>query len=196
MFIWGNFLRQMSKIELSLLPSHPDRLGGLGFLTNTFRVLTFFAAAHGALLAGYLGSRVITLGLPLTQFKAEIGIMVLFVLCVTLGPLFVFIRQLAGAKRLGIREYGHLSMQYSREFDAKWIWSNNREVVSLLGSADIQSLADMGNSYDMVTRMRTLPVTREAVVSLTVATLLPISPFVFTVVPADEFVKKLLSMLV
>jgi hypothetical protein len=29
------FLRQVSSIELSLVPTHPDRVGGLGFLSNT-----------------------------------------------------------------------------------------------------------------------------------------------------------------
>jgi hypothetical protein len=35
LFIWARFLWQVSRIELSIIPTHPDRLGGLGFLSNT-----------------------------------------------------------------------------------------------------------------------------------------------------------------
>jgi hypothetical protein len=31
-FIWYRFLWQVSKIPLNLIPTHPDRAGGLGFL--------------------------------------------------------------------------------------------------------------------------------------------------------------------
>ena len=34
-FIWSRFLWQVSRIELSIVPTHPDRVGGLGFLANT-----------------------------------------------------------------------------------------------------------------------------------------------------------------
>lgn len=31
-FIWARFLWRVSRIDLALLPTHPDRNGGLGFL--------------------------------------------------------------------------------------------------------------------------------------------------------------------
>ena len=34
-FIWTRFLWQVSRLDLSLVPTHPDRVGGLGFLSNT-----------------------------------------------------------------------------------------------------------------------------------------------------------------
>jgi hypothetical protein len=51
-FIWMRFLWQVSRIELSLVPTHPDRVGGLGFLGNTVYAFTPLAVAHGAQLAG------------------------------------------------------------------------------------------------------------------------------------------------
>jgi hypothetical protein len=57
-FIWMRFLWHVSRIELSLVPTHPDRIGGLGFLTNTVYAFTLLALAHGALLAGLLANMV------------------------------------------------------------------------------------------------------------------------------------------
>jgi hypothetical protein len=34
LFIWARFLWHVSRIELDLVPAHPDRLGGLGFLSS------------------------------------------------------------------------------------------------------------------------------------------------------------------
>ena len=121
LFIWTRFLWQVSRIELSLVPTHPDRVGGLNFLSNTVYAFTVLAVAHGALLAGQLANRIFFLGAELTQFKAEIAIVVVFLLCVILGPLLVFAPQLAAAKRRGLREYGTLAERYVREFDAKWL---------------------------------------------------------------------------
>ena len=53
LFIWTRFLWQVSRIELSLVPTHPDRVGGLGFLSNTVYAFALLAVAHGALLAGH-----------------------------------------------------------------------------------------------------------------------------------------------
>jgi len=48
LFIWARFLWQVSRIDLSLVPTHPDRVGGLGFLANTAYAFTVLAVAHGA----------------------------------------------------------------------------------------------------------------------------------------------------
>jgi hypothetical protein len=107
LFIWSRFLWQVSRIELSLIPTHPDRLGGLGFLSNTVYAFALLAVAHGALLAGQFANRIFYLGAGLLEFKVEIVVVVVFVLGVVLGPLLVFTPQLAQAKRTGLREYGH-----------------------------------------------------------------------------------------
>ena len=69
LFIWARFLWQVSRIELSLIPTHPDRVGGLGFLSNTVYAFAVLAVAHGALLAGTLSNRIFLLGATLPQFK-------------------------------------------------------------------------------------------------------------------------------
>ena len=119
LFIWMRFLRQVSRIDLSLVPTHPDRVGGLGFLANTVYAFTPLAVAHGAMLAGMIANRIFYLGAALPDFKIEIAVIVLFLLCMMLGRLLVLAPRLAQAKRTGNREYGTLAERYVREFDAK-----------------------------------------------------------------------------
>ena len=195
LFIWSRFLWQISRIELSVVPTHPDRVGGLGFLSNTVYAFAPLALAHGALLAGTLANRIFFLGATLPEYKAEIAVMVIVLLCVVLGPLLVFAPQLAQAKRTGLREYGTLAERYVREFDAKWLRGGAPADEPFVGSGDIQSLADLGNSFEVVRTMRISPVTKETILQLVAATLAPIVPLALTMMPLEELLKTLLGVL-
>jgi hypothetical protein len=195
LFIWARFLWQVSRIDMSLVPTHPDRVGGLGFLSGTAYAFIPLAVAHGAVLSGMIANRILHLGTPLTAFKVEIGVVVAFVLCLVFGPLLLFAPQLARAKRDGNREYGTLAERYVREFDAKWLRGGAPPAEGLVGSADIQSLADLSNSFEVVRSMRIALVTRDAVIQLAVATLLPLAPLLLTLMPLEELLKKLFGIL-
>jgi hypothetical protein len=195
LFIWGRFLWRLSRIDLRLLPTHPDRVGGLGFLSVTAFAFMPLAVAHGAVLSGMLANRILLLGTPLTAFKVEVGLVVAFVLCLVFVPLLLFAPQLARAKREGVREYGTLAVRYVREFDAKWLRGGAPPAEALVGSADLQSLADLDNSFEVVRTMRSALVTRDAVVQLAGATLLPLAPLLLTMMPLDELLKKLFGIL-
>jgi hypothetical protein len=193
-FIWMRFLWQVSRLDLSLVPTHPDRVGGLGFLSNTVFAFTPLAIAHGGLLAGFIANRIFYLGATLPQFKVEIAVLVLFLLCLVLGPLLFFAPQLAETKRTGNREYGTLAERYVREFDAKWLRGGAPADETLVGSGDIQSLADLSNSFEVVQSMGIAPITKQALVQLVAATVAPIMPLALTMMPLEELLKKLIGI--
>jgi hypothetical protein len=195
-FIWIRLLWQVSRCELSLVPTHPDRVGGLGFLAVTPMAFAPLLAAHGVVLAGLIANRIFFHGAKLTDYKDEIGVMAVFALLLVLGPLLFFMAKLAAAKRMGLREYGNLAQRYVREFDAKWLRGGAGGGEALVGSADIQSLADLGNSFELVRSMRFAPITRSAVLQLLVITLLPVAPLVLTMLPLREIVHTLVKVLV
>ena len=195
MFIWIRFLWQVSRIQLSLIPTHPDRVGGLGFLPNAVFAFMPLAVAHGALLAGLIANRIFYVGAALPDFKVEIAVLAVFLLCLVLGPLLVFSPQLAQAKRIGNREYGALAERYVREFDAKWLRGGAPADAPLIGSGDIQSLADLANSFEVVRTMRIAPITRDALIRLVIATLAPVVPLALTMMPLEELLRKLLGIL-
>jgi hypothetical protein len=194
-FIWARFLWQVSRIDLSLVPTHPDRVGGLGFLSETVYAFVPLLLAHGSLLAGLLGDRIFHLGATLPSFMIEVLVLVIFLMCVVLGPLLVFTPQLAHAKRMGLREYGTLAERYVRDFDAKWLRGGAPADERLIGSGDIQSLADMSNSFEVVRTMRIVPFTKEAILQLAVVTVAPVAPLLLTMMSLEEILKKLLGIL-
>lgn len=195
LIIWGLFLIRISRIDLALVPSHPDRFGGLSFVPNLAKSLSVFASALGTLLAGWMATRIMLTGSRLTDFSEEIGMIVVLALCVILGPLLAFVPLLHRTQRLGRREYGALASRYVRGFDTKWIRGDRSPDDHLIGTGDIQSLADLGNSYQMVRAMRVIPITFELVQQIVVATLLPVAPLLLTMMPMKDLVKKLVSIL-
>jgi hypothetical protein len=130
----------------------------------------------------------------LPEFKIEIAVLVVFLMCVVLGPLLVFAPQLAHAKRTGNREYGTLAERYVREFDAKWLRGGVPADEPFVGSGDIQSLAHLANSFEVVRTMRIAPVTKEAILQLVAATLAPVVPLALTMMSLEELVKTLFGI--
>ncbi len=192
-FAWARFLWQVSRIRLELAPTHPDRAGGLGFLESSGHIFLMVAVAHGALAAGPIASLIVFKGAALPEFADELVLVTGWVICVVFGPLLFFMPQLVAAKKTGLFEYGRLSERYVREFHAKWLDDRASAKEPLIGSADIQSLADLGNAYNVVDGLRLAPISYVAVIRLAVTTLLPVAPLLLTMVPLNELVLKLFS---
>jgi len=195
MFLWARFLWQVSRLELALVPTHPDRSGGLGFLGGVGYMFAPLLMAQGAVLAGSMADRIFYAGAKLPDFKLElVGVVVLMVF-VVLGPMLVFVPMLAAAKRAGLREYGALAQRYVREFDQKWLRVGAPAGEPLVGSGDIQSLADLGNSFAVVQEMRPVPFTWRTFLQLAVATLLPVAPLLLTMFSLEQLLGQALKIL-
>jgi hypothetical protein len=195
MFIWARFLWQVARIDLRLVPTHPDRVGGLRFLALATSGFAPLAVAHGALVSAWIANRILQHGAALVDFKVIIIAVAVWMLLLFLGPFLLFSPKLARTRREGERDYGPLAQRYAHEFDAKWVHSDPPSRELLLGSADIQSLADFGNVYAIISTMRTTPITRQAVVQLLASTLAPIAPLALTMMPLAQIVKLLFGML-
>ena len=91
-------------------------------------------------------------------------------------------------------EYGTLAERYVREFNRKWLRGGAPAGEPLVGSADIQSLADLANSFEVIRSMRVVPFTRDAVIQLAVITLLPCAPLLLTMISLEELLKRLLQV--
>jgi hypothetical protein len=196
LFIWARFLWQTSRLELNLIPTHPDRAAGLGFLGTSSTAFAPLLMAHGALLAGLMANPIFFAGAKMTDFKMEIFGAVAILLLLVLGPLLVFSPRLMRAKRTGLREYGTLASRYVSEFDLKWVRGGADDDEALIGSGDIQSLADLGNSFQVVRDIKPFPFGRDTVIQLVVVTLLPVSPLVLTMIPLEELIMKLIGAVI
>lgn len=195
LFIWFRFLWQVSRMDLHLIPTHPDRCAGLSFLGKSSYSFGPILFAQGAMLAGLVASRVLYRGESLLSFKLQIGGFVVFFVLAILGPLLMFTPQMAMARRKGLADYGLLAQRYVDSFEQKWVLRDPSTSEELLGAADIQSLADLGNSYALVRDMRPVPFGLDDITRLAAATAAPLVPLLLTIFSPEELLLRIIKVL-
>jgi hypothetical protein len=169
--------------------THPDRRGGLSFLSWPSAGFAQVILGVSVVQAGVWADRVAFQGAGITDLKEELLVAAIVSLAISLGPLLSFGRLLWRARFDGLRDYGRLGTDYTRLFHARWIERQERE--GLLGTADIQSLADLASAYDVVRQMRVLPFTLRSAVVVVLAVVIPTVPVVLMKVPFFELLGRL-----
>lgn len=185
-------LARIAALDLRLVATHPDHAGGLGFLGAKLYAFGQFVVAEGSGVAGILANRIFHEALPLPLFKMDIAITAVVVAAIVLAPFCVFMPKLLETKRKGYEQYGRFANRYVGQFEERWL-EDEAPHRQLLGAPDIQSLADLGNSYQLVDQMRLVPFSNRALIGIFVAFLLPIAPLLLTVIPAEELLSRLIG---
>ena len=101
---------------------------------------------------------------------------------------------MARAKRKGLADYGLLAQRYVEGFEQKWVVRDPQPPEDLLGTGDIQSLADLGNSYALVREMRSIPFGTEDIVRLAAVTAAPLVPLLLTILSPEQLITEIIKV--
>jgi hypothetical protein len=194
LFLWYQFLWRVRGLPLHLNLYHPDRSGGLGFLAGSIFAFAPILLAHTTFLAGVLGDRIWHAGASVLSFKMDILGSIVLLLLLVLTPLSFFVVQLEHAQRLAAIEFGILSSHYVDDFRRKWVQQRSSERELLLGTSDLQSLADLGNSFKTVTEIRLVPFGKDAILRVGLLLILPLVPLTLTIVPFRQIIDLLVKL--
>jgi len=194
-FIWCKFLRRLSKLDLQLIPTHPDQAAGLGFLGETHRLFAIFIFAFAATVSAVASREVLFDKVPIQSFQIPVAALIIIMLLIFLGPLFMFAPVLLRTRRKGLHEYSTLACKLGRLYDQKWVKGMTPAGESLLSTPDNTSLANYSRDYELVDRMRVFPFEPRTAVALALAGLIPMVPLLATVMPMEEIFKLLLKAL-
>ena len=192
--LWAIFLFKVSKMKLNIFPTDPDRAGGLAFLGYDQVFFGILGFIQNTILSAEIASKIIYTDAELADFKfIIIGIILLFTF-IFISPMFFFVKKLMQTKLKGIVDYGVTSHKYVSGFHDKWINGNNPEGEKLLGSADIQSLADLFNSYGIIKTMIAFPIDMRKVIALILIVSIPFFPLALFVIPVSDIFKALAGL--
>jgi hypothetical protein len=86
-----------------------------------------------------------------------------------------------------------IAQRYVENFDQKWVHGEFPSQ-ELLGTGDIQSLADLGNSYQVVREIRVVPFGPQDVSRLALATAIPLSPLLLTIFSFEELIIRAMKV--
>ena len=193
LFLWAQFLWRVSLLDLKLDPLHPDGAAGLAFVGNTERFFGLLLFAFSIAVSGVLANAIFYDHLTLISLGPTIAIYVIIAVSIVLSPLLVFFRLLFRIKEKRLYQYGTLATEYTLSFRKKWMSQPRQTEETLLGTGDIQSLADLGNSYSFVEKTNYLPMTMRTPISLAIACLIPMAPLLLTMMPISEILRTLLK---
>lgn len=194
--LWTRFLWLVARLQLALVPEHPDRSAGLGFLGYSLRGFAFVASAFGAIVAGAVANQVIHHGEPITTFKFLIAGTAAACVVLFCAPLFVFAGRLAAERRRGLRQFGQLATSFGLQFGHEWFGPGRSVQREALERGDFSAATDLYQVVDRVQAMRFVPIDRINVIMLAGATLLPFAPVALLAVPFDTIVGVLMGVLI
>jgi hypothetical protein len=189
LFVWGQFLWRMNKLDLQLFPPHPDESGGLGFIGRVQQFFGIVLFAYSAATAGVVADSVIYDKVPLQHYAWPIVVYVVIVVGIVLAPLLVFALRMHETKVHGLYQYGALATSYTSAFHHKWIIKDQETGEPLLGTSDLQSLADLGNSFGFIKGMDDLPMNPRTPIRLALACLIPMAPLLLIIIPLKEVLR-------
>ena len=193
--LWWYFLRRVEKLELHLVPTHPDGVAGLGFLEVVQQHFTPLIMAISAVCSASFAEDIISGAMAFETLYPMLPMVLLLVAVLFIGPLFIFSRKLWICRVTGWNEYMSMSSRYVSAFDRRWIRDETASGESQLGTSDIQSLADLTNSVRVVRDMRWIIADQSLVMALAVPVILPLLPLVFLKYPVNQLVLWLFQSL-
>ena len=192
--LWFYFLWRVARLDLHLVPTHSDGAGGLGYLEI---VHTHFAPLILAISAIQAASLAEDLSAGTAAFEAiypALAIVLVVDAVLFLGPLLLFTPKLWACRVKGLSDYMEFAASYVSGFDRKWLGAD-AHLEPLLGTPDLQSLADLGNSVNIVRNMRWVPVSVRMLRDFAVAALVPMVPLLLLKYPVAELAEKFLGRL-
>lgn len=195
-FVWAKLLVGVSRLKLELTPTHPDRTGGLGFLGWGLASFAPVLMAISAVMSAGFAAQLQVEGAKLSDITHLVIAFVVAMVLLLHAPLFSFFPKLSACRFQGLLEFGALAWEHDVAFDKKWLKDTNRPGPSeLLGTSDVQSMADIAVCYEHVNEMWLCPFDSKAFAVLVVSTLLPMIPLVGTAIPLQEIAAKLGELL-
>jgi len=195
LFLWARLLKRISRLEVRLVPTHPDKTGGLGFLGWSLQVLSLVAFALGCTPAGAIANLILFDGRKALDFKIPVLAFAVLVVFLIAGPLTLLFPTLWRARLRGRREYSMLAWSVGRRLHEKWVEGEKSQAdSSALEVPDFSATTDLYQVVDRSLEMRTLPFDLRGVGKVAAATLLPFVPVLLTQVPAKQILETLAKL--
>ena len=193
--IWGFFLFRVSRLDLGLMATHPDLVGGLQFVSLSVRAFLMLSFAISTSVAGGVAYRVLYIGSSFFSFIYVIAAVVILNLLLFAAPLLVFGGKLVEARRRGIIDYGGLAGAVGSQLEKKW--RDYRKTVNeeALDVPHFSATTDLYQVVSNVYQMKPFPIDTQDLIALIVVSLLPFLPALLLEMPLDKILSDLMKLM-
>jgi len=193
--VWFQILWRISRLSMNIYPTHADQKGGLAILGRTQEGFGLYWLATSALSSTTIAHRVSLGEKVLQDYYVVVPAVVSLEVLLTLLPLLFFVPALKVARIRGVADYELLSSRYSKDFDPRWMVSSEVPEKQILGNPDFQSLADLGNGYDRISKMGVFPAKAKSAKVIALFGALPFLPLMLMAFPAEKIAKVVIQLI-
>jgi hypothetical protein len=193
--LWTRFLYLVSRLQLRLVPAHPDQTAGLRFVGYSVQSFSLVAHAFGCVAAGTAANRILFRGAEPQSLVPILVILVVSVVLIFAGPLTVFFPHLLRAWRRGVLEYGSLASRLGQQFERKWLSRDVAIDPSALEIQDFSATTDLYQVASNVYEVRLFPAGLMSLAMLVAAAIAPFMAVALLFVPVNVIVKELIALL-
>ncbi|MBV8358208.1 MAG: hypothetical protein JO189_09775 [Deltaproteobacteria bacterium] len=111
-------------------------------------------------------------------------------------PLLDFAPRLIALRQAGLLRYGVLASRYTQLFEMKRVESTQATDERILETEDIQSLSSLGDSDEMIRRIKVIPLVRHDFIAIKLPTVISALLLVLIAMPLKAIMSHLLRLLV
>lgn len=196
MCIWWYFLWRLKNLKLHLIPTHSDGAGGIGYLEAVQEHFIPMILAIAAVYSASFAENIVAETMAFETLYRYFLVLLVIIAIIFIGPLFIFFYKLWVCRSTGLSEYTVMTYRYVNAFDRKWIRNEKASGENQLGTPDMQSLADLTNSVNVIRGMRWIPVSKRLLIEFAISLMLPLLPLVFFKHPINQLAEKLFQILI
>jgi hypothetical protein len=187
---------RLGQLDLSLVPSHPDRAGGLGFVERLPGALAPVTLAVSAVLASRWAHQMLYQGQSITAFKFTAATFaVIWSLCLV-APLVPLIPVMYTSRRVALATCAAMVAEQGRLVRRRWIEGTTETDAPLLEPTGVGVLADSAAMFNAVQSMRSVPIGRTAIAGILVPIAVPMLVVTALQVPIAKLVLGVVKALV
>jgi hypothetical protein len=189
LFVW-----KTSRSPLELLPSHPDRMGGLAIFMWIVTAVMSVIFVASAVVSAEVYHEMATQGMSLRSFAPLLIAIPVLAVVVAMGPFLFFTPLLLRLRRRALYLYGVLAAQHSILFEKRW-FTRNAPRDELMGASEISSLTDLATAYFVAESIHAVPFGRGTLITLILAAAVPMIPVVLLEVPLKQILSGIAKFL-
>jgi hypothetical protein len=192
--LWCSVLVRFSRLKLAMNGMHPDGAAGLKPLSLPTSAFATYAAALTCIVSAQWSTKIVQGDATIQTFIPTFVVISLVALVLACGPLMLFALHVCNARHRDLTRYHVFAHDYVQQFKRNWLAVEPAER-SVLGLADIQSLNDLGGSYEKTEKTSMFPFGVRTLVTLWMAILIPVLPVVLSAMPLAEVLEHLGKLL-
>jgi len=191
----ATLLVRLGRLDLSLVPSHPDRAGGLGFLEKLPTAFAPVSFGLSAMLAAHWAHQLVYHGQTLGALRMPAAVFVVVWSLVLLIPLATLLPLLHATKLAALPSYAAMVAEQGRLVRRRWIDGTTKVDAALLEPVGVGPICDAAAMYGQVRAMRILPIGRTSIAAILLPIVVPMLIVVTLRIPLGKLLLGLVKAL-